>query len=116
MPAFAVGARAVLVGVDDHQLPVARRVRGRWMDVQLAKISPEGEVLFRRQVLIAEENDRIFRQCAMDFVHLPVRQRFAQIGARDFGANDRREFVHGNGFVRRRFVRGMTIPRSVIPL
>ena len=57
MPAFAVRARAVLVGVDDHQLRMARRVRRGGMQVQLSEVAAECQVLLLRQVLIAEEDD-----------------------------------------------------------
>ena len=49
MPAFAIRARTVLVGVDDHQFRVARRMRRGGMQVQIAEATAEGQMLLRRQ-------------------------------------------------------------------
>ena len=72
VPALAVGARRILVGVDLHQRRLARLVRRGGMDVQLAELAPEGEVLLRRDVLVAEEDDEVFGERAVDLVHLAV--------------------------------------------
>ena len=60
---------------------------------RLPKIPPERQVLLLRQLLVAEEDDAVLRQRAMDLVHLVVRQRRRQIHAADLRADDRREFV-----------------------
>ena len=39
------------------------------MDVQFAEQAAEGEMLLRRDVLVAEEDDEIFGERAVDFVH-----------------------------------------------
>ena len=69
---------AVLVGVDDHQLGLARLVRRGGMDVQLAEQPAEGDVLVGRDVLVAEEDDAVLGQRAVDLVLLAVRQRLAR--------------------------------------
>ena len=51
------------------------------MDVQVAEQSAECQVLVRRDVLIAEEEDAILGQRAMDLVLLAVRERLAEIDA-----------------------------------
>ena len=40
------------------------------MDVQLAEQPAEGEMLLRRDVLVAEEDDEVFGQRPVDFVEL----------------------------------------------
>ena len=39
------------------------------MDVQFAELAPEGEMLLRRDVLVAKEDHEIFGQRAVDLVH-----------------------------------------------
>ena len=48
---------------------------GSGMNVQLAEFPAEGEMLLRRDVLVAEEDHEIFGERAMDLVHGPVGQR-----------------------------------------
>ena len=45
------------------------------MDVQLAELAAEGEMLLRRDVLVAEEDHEVFGERTMDFVHLAVGAR-----------------------------------------
>ena len=56
MPALAIGTRRILVGMDDHQFFMARRMRRGGMNVQVTELPAEGEVLLRRQPLVAEED------------------------------------------------------------
>jgi len=84
------------------------------VDVQFAKVPAKGEMLFRRQMLIAEEDDQILRQRAMDFVHLPVRQRPGEIGAADLGANDRCVFVDADRLVRRRLIGAVPVTGAIV--
>ena len=51
--------------------------RGR-MNVQLAELAAEGEMLVRRDVLVAEEDHEIFGERAMDLVHLAVGARSSE--------------------------------------
>lgn len=93
MPALAVGARRVLVGIDLHQRRVFVLMRRGGMEMQLAELAAEGEMLFRRDLLIAEEDDEVFGERAMDLVHLPVgagivRDELADIDAGYFRTDD----------------------------
>ena len=47
---------------------LARRMRRRRVDVQLAKAAPELEVRFLTDAPIAEEDQQVFGQRPMDFV------------------------------------------------
>ena len=76
-------------------------VRGGGMDVQFAEQPAEGEMLLRRDVLIAEEDDEVLRQRAVELVHRPVGQRAGEVDAADFRADDRREPVDADRLVRR---------------
>ena len=78
VPALAVGARRLLVGMDDHQLGPARLVRRRGMDVQVAEQAAERHVLLGRDLLVAEEDDAVLRQRAVDLVLLAVGQAAAR--------------------------------------
>jgi hypothetical protein len=84
------------------------------MDVQFAEVAAERQMLLRRQMLIAEEDHGVLGQCSVDLVHLAVRGRSREIGAADFRADDRRELIDRDRFVRRRLVREVPISRSVV--
>ncbi|MHC2381790.1 hypothetical protein ACVIHA_006188 [Bradyrhizobium liaoningense] len=119
MPALAIGARRILVGVDLHQRRIVVLVRRGRMDMQFAELAAEGEMLLRRDVLIAEEDHEVFGKRAMDLVHLPVGagvalDERADIDARDFRADDRGELFDRNGFVRRTIVRHVAIARTLL--
>ena len=77
----------ILVRLDDHQLGVARLVRRRGVQVQLAELPAEIEVLLLGHVLVAEEDDQVLGQRAVDLVHLPVGDRAAERHAADLGAD-----------------------------
>jgi hypothetical protein len=94
MPAFPVRADRILVGLDDHQLGMARLVRRRGVQVQLAELPAEIEVLVLRHVLVAEEDDEVLGQRPVDLVHLPVGDRPAERDAADLGADQGRQAVH----------------------
>ena len=100
MPALAVGARAVLVGVDDHQFGMAGLGRRRRVDVQFAELAAEIEVLLRRQMLVAEEDHQVLGQRAVDLVHLRGCRR-AQIDAADLAADDRGQLVDADRLIGR---------------
>ena len=51
--------------------------------MQLAEQPAEGQMLLRRDVLIAEEDHDVFRERSMDLVHRAVGQRFCEIDAAD---------------------------------
>ena len=74
--------------------------RRRRVDVQLAEFAAEIEMLLLAEVLVAEENDQILGQRAVDLVHLPVARR-AQIDAADLAADDRGQLVDGDRFIGR---------------
>jgi len=59
------------------------------MHVQLAEQPAEREMLLRRDVLVAEEDDEVFGERAVDFVERAVRQRLSEIDAADLRADDR---------------------------
>ena len=114
VPAFTVGARRVLVGVDDHQFRMARLVRRGGMDVQLAEAATEVEVLLVADVLVAEEDHQVLRQRAMDFLERLVAERLREIDAADLRADDRRQLVDRDRVVRRRLVGVVLVARSVV--
>src|SRR6476469_1440617 len=94
-------------------------MRGGRMDVQIAELAPEGEMLGRGEVLIPEEDHEIFGERAMDFVHLAVRTRFvrdqlADIDARYFSADDRGELLDGDGLIGFAGVCDVPIARSLL--
>ena len=95
MPAFAVGTGEVPVGMDDHQFGMPRRVWRRRMGVQLSEAATEIEVLFLRDVLIAEEDHQVLRKRSMDLAKGLVAEGLGEIDAADLGADDRRQPVHG---------------------
>jgi hypothetical protein len=109
VPALAVGARRVLVGMDDHQLGAAGLMRRRGMDVQLAEQPAERHVLVGRDVLVAEEDDAVLGQRPMQLVLLAVAERRAEVDAGDLRADDRRQLVDGDGLVRRALFGGRAI-------
>ena len=53
--------------------------------IQLAEAAPEGDVLFRRNALITEENDLMIKKCLMHRVKFTVTQGLAQINTMDLG-------------------------------
>ena len=58
--------------MNDHQLGMARLRRRGGVDVQIAEFAAEIEMLLRRQVLVAEEDDEVLGEGAVDLVHLAV--------------------------------------------
>ena len=103
--------------MDDHQLRPARLVRRGGVDVQLAEQPAEGEVLVGRDVLVAEEDDEVLGERAVDLVQLAVRQRLGEIDAGDLRADDRRQLVDGDRLVGRDAsatwrIRGPALPLS----
>ena len=77
--------------------------------MQVTEQAAEGHVLVEVDVLVAEEDDAILGQRAMDLVLLAVAQRLAEIDAGDLGADDRRQLVDGDGLVGRAVVAVVTI-------
>ncbi len=74
------------------------------MDMQLAELAPEGEMLLRRDVLVAEKDHEIFGKRAMDLVHLAIGGRvafdeIADIDAGNLRADDRRQLLDRDGLV-----------------
>ena len=81
--------------------------------MQLAEPAPEGEVLLRRDVLVAEEDHEVFRERAMDLIRLAVGEQ-KRVGAGDLRADDRREFLDADGLVRLLFAGGVAIARALL--
>ena len=69
------------------------------MDVQVAELPAEGEMLLGGEMLVAEEDHEIFRQRPMDLVGGLVAERLRQIDAADLGADDRRQLVERDRLV-----------------
>jgi hypothetical protein len=89
------------------------------MHMQFAELAPEGEMLLRGDVLVAKEDDEIFGERAMDFVHLPVRARvirheLANIDAGNFRADDRGQFFDADGFVGVSFAGDVPVTRTLL--
>ncbi len=114
VPALPVRARTVLVGVDFHQRGLARLVRRGRMDVQLAEQPAESQMLLRRDVLVAEEDDDVLGQRPVDLVHRPVGQRLGEIDAIDLRADDRGQLVDADRFIRLRCAGIMPNARAVL--
>src|SRR3954453_3661252 len=90
-----------------------------WMDVQFAELAPEGEMLLRRDVLVAKEDHQVFGQRPMDLVHLAVwarivRDELAEIDAGNLRADDRGELLDLKRLVRLLLARGMAIARTLL--
>src|SRR5690349_20948346 len=112
MPAFAIGARRILVGIDRHQLRDARRMGCRRMNVKLAKPTGEGQMLLGRECLIAKKDDEVFGERAVNLVKLPIGNRLSQIDAADLRPDDGRQFVDPDRLIRRALGRHMANPGS----
>jgi len=72
--------------------------------MQFAELAPKGEMLLRRDVLVAEEDHEVFGERAVNLVHGPVGARvlgdeFADIDAGYLGADDRGELFNRDGLV-----------------
>jgi hypothetical protein len=100
VPALAIGARRIFVGVDYHQLGMPGRVRCCRMNVEIAKEAAKGEVLVLAQVLVAEEDHRVFSERAMDFVDCAIAERLRQVDATNLASDDRRQLVDSDRVVR----------------
>src|SRR5713226_4422930 len=74
-------------------------MRGGGMDMQIAELPPEGEMLLWGDMLIAKEDHEIFGERAVDLVHGPVRERACQIDARYLRADDRGQLLDTDGLV-----------------
>jgi hypothetical protein len=61
------------------------------MDIQAAKAAAEGQMLLRRQVLIAEKDHLMVEQCPPDFGNHSIVERFAKIDSRNLGAESPRD-------------------------
>jgi hypothetical protein len=118
VPALAIGARGILVGIDLHQRRVALVGRRR-MHMQFAELAAEGEMLVGADVLVAKEDHEIFGERAVDLVHLAVGARIvgnelADIDAGNLRADDRGELFNADGLVGVRFAGDMPITRALL--
>src|SRR6266566_1712324 len=84
------------------------------MDMQLAELAAEGEMLLWGDVLIPEEDHEIFGQRAVDLVHGPVGERTSEIDARYFRADDRGQLFDPDGLIRRGFIGDVPIAGSLL--
>src|SRR5436309_14831002 len=90
----------VFVGVDgkDLGMPLGR-VRRRRMDRQLAEQTAERLMLIMRQVLVAEENDKVFHQRAVHLLELLIAERAGQIDPADLCADMWRQLFDFDGLI-----------------
>src|SRR5882757_2402066 len=89
------------------------------VNMQLAELAAEGEMLLRRDVLVAKEDHEIFGERAMDLVHLAIGARIVRdespdIHARNLRADDRRKLFDGNRLVRLGVIGDMPIAGSLL--
>jgi hypothetical protein len=70
------------------------------MEVEIAKEATKGQVLVLGQVLVAEEDHRVFGERAVDFVERAVAERLRQVYTTDLAADDRCQLVDGYCVVR----------------
>src|ERR1700739_4156217 len=87
--------------------------RGR-VDVQLAELATEVEMLLFRDILVAEEDHQVLCQRAVDFLERLVAQWLRQGNAADLRANDRRQLIDRDRVVWRRVVGVVFVARSVV--
>ena len=60
--------------------------RQRVVPVELAEAAAEGDVLLARDLLVAEQQDAVLEERAVDLVELGVAERLGEIDALDLGA------------------------------
>ena len=65
------------------------------MRLEVAEAAGEREVLLGGDVLVAEEDDLVLEQRAMDLVERLVVERLGQVDASDLGADRRAERLDG---------------------
>src|SRR5579872_355851 len=87
---------------------------GGGMDMQLAESAAEFEMLVLADVLVAEEDHRVFGECAVNFLESLVTERLRQIDAPYLRADDRGELIDSDGVVGRRFIGGMLVARAAV--
>src|SRR5882672_4703143 len=87
-------------------------MRGGGMDMQLAELAAEGEMLLRRDMLVAEEDHEVLGKRAVDFVHRPIGQRAREIDPRYFRADDRGQLFDADRFVGLFLARRMAVART----
>ena len=97
VPALAIGARRILVGIDLHQRRISPSLGAAGCTCRSPNLRPKARCCCRGDVLVAEEDHEVFGQRAMDLVHLAVGARIvgdelADIDAGNFRADDRRQF------------------------
>ena len=80
--------------------------------MQLAEQPAERDVRVGRDVLVAEKDDGILGERAVQLVLLAVRQRLGQVDAVDLRADDRRQLVDSDGLVRGALFGGVPVART----
>src|SRR5262249_62163968 len=88
------------------------------MDMQLAEVASEREMLLWRDRLVAKEDHEVFGERAMDLVHLPVRAGFirdelADVDAADLRADDRGQLLDRDRLVRVLLARAVAVARTL---
>ena len=87
------------------------------MNVQFAELAAEGEMLLRRDVLVAEEDHEIFGERAMDLVHRRSErfdERACDIDAGNLRADDRGQFFDADGLIGLGFAGDVPIARALL--
>ena len=69
----------------------------RVVGVELAEAAAEGDVLLARDLLVAEQQDALVEEGAVDLVELGVAQRLGEINACNLGAEGMGKRSHGQG-------------------
>ena len=86
--------------------------------MQVAELAAEGEMLLWADLLVAEEDHEVFGQRAMDLVHLAVGgvavDQLADVDAAYLRADDRRQLLDADGFIRLGLFSGVPIARSLL--
>src|ERR1700753_2985718 len=94
-------------------------MRRRRVNMQLAELAAEGQMLLRRDVLVAKEDHEVFGERAVNLVHLTIGapvpgDQPADVDARNLGADDRGELFNGDGLVGLGFIGELPVARSLL--
>src|SRR5438552_216331 len=86
MPAAAEIAFLLRLLADLNDLRMLRHARDEIVDLELAELMPEGEMLLRRQMLVMKEDDEVLEQRRADLGEGRVWQGSRQVDARNLSA------------------------------
>ena len=96
MPVVAILARRVRVGVDEHEFRIASDARGGRVNVERSEAPSEGEVLLVVDGLVAEEDDAVRDEGAVDLLERRVVEGLAEVHPGDLGSDRRSERIDGD--------------------